>query len=208
MKTLRRKYYSTAKDTPLAVFMRVLDGAPLSELERPGGLFKATPEALSRAWNSIYFEFLDMVQSLEYIQRFQTVKQIAKLNTLKAILVNLKFNAGLVIDPNFIKLLNKAGIFPKERKPETSKIVKLIDARIKTIDLDLRRLESSIKNDGPSEKPKDSSFIESLVYLSKLQGYRIDPEKTTVAEFAVMIKTAEKLKENGKDNGNNRRSGV
>lgn len=208
MKVLKRKYYQTAKETPLSVFMDILDGAPLTRLERPGGLIQASPEKLSKAWNSIYFEFLDLVKSLEYLHKFHTVKQIAKLNTIKAVLVNLKFNARVVKDPNFSKLLNKAGIFPKDRKLSPAKIEKLIEARLKTIDLDLRKLESGIKNDAPIDKPKDGAFIESLVNLSKLQGYRIDPEKTSVAEFAVMIKNAEKLKENGKDNRNNRRGGV
>lgn len=176
--------FSKCSELPLSIFIKIILEDNIGLLVQTG---KHTHQEVSQAWEAIYSEYFELVGSTDSKYMVQTARTMLiaenKIDIINACIpiLSIKHNETCY------KALAKIGYpiaridDPVARGRELARIVSRAKALVHIIAAagrELKRME-----EGNGTRPSEQNFIESIARLSKFQGYRIDPEKTSVAEY-------------------------
>jgi len=201
---------SKASDCTIFQFMRCKFDNDFSVLG--SGSF----EELAQAFDNIYTEYIDLCGA--YIPELEIMKGIKALECrLQAVHLYLEVCRQAIELPQteeIIQVINRAidnlkkkGYSPSyTNKEDFLKQLKRIESRESQYKVELDRKNKELsdyrkKNTRNIENNSRTDFIRLLNELGKV-GYKIDKEKTTVEELALMVKAQSELVEAQKKNLN------
>ena len=192
--------YKKCSELPLALFIKIVLEDDLKLLIRSG---EHTTEEVNAAWESIYSEYFELSGAQDARHLVQTARAILiaenKIDIINACvpILRMKENALCYAALAKIGYPLKQIADPVERNREIDKLISRAKSLVHIVascERELRRVTDQDKGG----KPTEQDYIESIASLSKFQGYRIDPELTTVAEYVAIQRHYKLTLENGK----------
>lgn len=194
--------FSSCKDLPLSRFIDCIVHKNYDALIISG---KPTQAALNDAWEKISNEYLELMH-IDNIEAYKDYKrQILSINIrvihLSTVLEALAYRyndklADILRNDDFGVELNPEN--PEQYAADLNRVNSMLmaeAARTKDIEAELEKVTS--KNKGEKEATHEQ-FEEALQEIGKYQGYRIDPETTSVAAYCTYIKRLHRAAEKNK----------
>lgn len=185
-----KELHKSCETLPLSRFITCICDNDLSALIISG---KHNVAELQNAWIDIYSEFVDLTETADKKAMFRLFQNILELKIKHLRVSRMVQYMAVQWDEDFVNELRGMNFrykYDTSRPNEYSKDLNMIMTRIKSWLIEIALLEDEYnayeeKNKG--EQPKRIYFIQSLVRLAKWQGGgRIDPDKTTVAEYCMI----------------------
>lgn len=194
-----RLLYWDCYEMPLFNFIECITKEDLSAVAKVPGL-PLPKDFLARAWNSVFYHYLDLNGDASYKKMFSIMKALIKLDNENylfqeaARLLRLKYSPELVA---FIKSFGFANLKfdPTDREAFAKDINKALTYRkAKIMDADRLRKELQEIQDAnkKAKKMQAADYLGVLSDLSKFQGYRLDPKRVNVAEFVTILNSYRK----------------
>ena len=182
--------YKKCAELPLSIFLKIVLESDINLLIKSG---EHSPEEVGQAWEEIYSEYFEIAGSMDSKYLIQTARTILiaenKIDIINACVPILRLKEN----EKCYNALTKIGYPIKriedrgQRNKELDRLVSRAKGLVHTIAQGERELRRVTENEGRA-RPTEQDYIRSLAYLSKFQGYRIDPEITTVAEYVAIQK--------------------
>lgn len=180
--------YRNCNELPLSVFIKIVTTDDISYLSTDG---KGSVMDLNAAWTDIYSEYFELCSSSDCKHMINTVKEIAIAENKIAII-----NAAVTVlrighSDKMYGILARLGFKVKrldnyeERSAELDRVISRAKSLVYILNEAERQL-STMENRGKKASLED--YTNSIVRLGKFQGYRIDPEETSVAEYLAIQK--------------------
>jgi hypothetical protein len=183
--------FKTCHELSLERFIKCLVFEDLSQLVRPG---KHSPGAakLAAIWDSIFFEYIDLVDDLATRVNLALHRETAKMEADKSLILVILWNLKITPNPDLIEFLRKSGYryeFDATSREKYLNDITLTEKRLKALDAKIARNKSEIQkaeNSKESNKMKISDFDALLTELGAFQGYRLDAASISVSEFVAI----------------------
>lgn len=181
--------YKNCHELPLAVFIQVVTTNNYKLLVKEG---KHSDNEIIEAWNNIYSEYFELCGSTDAKHMINTVKTIAiaenKIKIINAAVLVLRRDHNETMYRALSKMGFKAKRFDnqEEREEELKKVISRAKSLVHVLNEAERQLKQ-MEGEG-NKKASINDFTNTIVQLGKYQGYRIDPEITTVAEYLAIQK--------------------
>lgn len=195
MKLIKYIYFTSCRELPLYKFIQCLESGDHTNLSRFNFL-KFRFKFLKILFDNIFFDYLDLVKDSKVLQTLALTKEKilceSKYNLVYNVLNCIYKSESLDTVIPLVDKLKKMGFRYKfeylDRDSFTKDLMK-IGTSLKTLKLRIDDIKKDLDN---LQKPDGgattkNSFDTILVDLSKHQGYRIDPKKVTVSEFAATL---------------------
>lgn len=179
--------YRTCSELPLSVFIKVVTTDDISFLSTDK---KVSKIELAKVWADIYSEYFELCASSDCKHMINTVKAIAiaenKIVMINAAVAVLRIGHSDKMYDVLSRLGFKAKRFDnyEERGAEMDRII----SRAKSLVHVLNEAERQLSTMENGKKATVEDYTNSIVKLGKYQGYRIDPEHTSVAEYLAIQK--------------------
>lgn len=180
--------YRSCAELPLSIFIKIVTTDDISFLSTDG---KDSNEEINKVWADIYSEYFELCDSSDCKHMINTVKTIAiaenKIAIINAAVSVLRIGHSEQMYNVLSRLGFKARRFDnfEERGAELDRIISRAKSLVHVLNEAERQL-SNMENTG--KKATLSDYTNSIVRLGKYQGYRIDPEHTSVAEYLAIQK--------------------
>ena len=204
------KLFQKCENTPLSVFIDCVVNKNYQRLVISG---KATPEQLSEAWQTLWYEYCDLNKSANYTTIIEAIKLLsftkAKLTAIRLCVSVLRHSE----DKDCIDLLKKYGYnykFDRTRIIDYHKALDRVLLNSNALEITIKQAEKQIEDLNKEAEQKEEVKVaeiwaENIERLSKYVGYEINPDTKTVlgfikirqmyeAEIEAMRKATEKLK--------------
>lgn len=186
-----KPYYSTCKELPLTRFIWCLVQGDVWHLMKPGRA-KVSKAFLEEVWENIFYEYLAICKDDKHTQVITLMKEITRMNTRFILIyeivrqLKMRYNSGLVEQLKrlgFKRFTYDHSDYDQYRKELD---LTLSQAKVSLIRTEQKQKELEALQPKGKGKKHDPDYEALLVELSKFQGYRIDPDVVTVAEFVAI----------------------
>lgn len=183
-------YYTSCSELPLRKFVRCLVGGDVSFLRKNGW---AKKDVLEEAWEKIFIEYLDLTKDPRQSQLLALMRDLTTLNTRAMLVYEICRQLSQKPHPALAEQLKRMGFRydydlndPVKRKRAT--MATIAQARLLTYQAEQRKKDLEHLQKAGGKEMTEADYDELITELSKFQGYRLDPNKTTVSEFATIVK--------------------
>lgn len=196
------KVYRNCDTLPLSRFIDVLVKGDLKRLIKFGF---ANKNSLKTIWDNIFIEYTDLTKNSTHQHLLTTVKEYTMLSNRIEIVQMLINSLAKRRHLGIINALKKFGFHQSFSPNSMEKDIKSVIAKVKSWVFRANKLYEELKSTEKDEKElKKSDFSDLLIELGSYQGYRIDPDITTVSEYVAILNRFKKHIEDGKRRKNNR----
>jgi len=198
--------YSSCEDLPMNLFIESLAGKSRSLVKYKllGFLFIGKAFLLN-LFNSLYIDYLDLVEDAEKNTHISLVCKITEIETKKLLLSYCSDFSNNLHDPG-VAIVYKTLKIPFDLK-DPAKASKRALVLFKTEEFKLKELKARLAElqtrQEISTKKSNGSFSPVFTTFSRFQKYEIDPKKTTVATFVSISNQYKAQFEKAKANDSN-----
>lgn len=180
--------YSGCDTLPLSVFLEVLETGNTKKLVR----FGIMPEKKrTDLWEKIFEEFREMIKDTSQVHSFSIMRFITYQRTKILILTHCMKSLMIQYNEKVADVIRAFGFQMAEGR--MMKDLKRINGQIKRMEVEIEEKEAELAKMEDVQGEKDALRL-LILSASKFQGYRIDPPKTTVKEFALILDNYKKEK--------------
>ena len=187
-----RQIINTCDRLTLAGFMRCLYDGDFSALVISG---KFSEEEQREAWLDVFEQYSFMTDNDHYQRLLKAMNEFRRLSG-KMLAIRAFLTATIYKKYDRENVLMIRSLFPNLKlNPEdqegwTRDIQRLIsNAKTLQIMCDMQLSEiDRIKNEGKKDNGGREVFVDGMIIIGKWMGFRIDPEKVYVSEYARMQK--------------------
>lgn len=185
-----KPYYTSCRELPLNKFMWCMVKGNVWHLMKPKQP-RVSKKILEPVWNEIFYEYMDMVKDPMHTKMLVLMKEITRLDTHFVLVYETCRQLNLHYYKPLVESLQKLGYRYKYDPSDRQKYRKELDLTIsqsKSYRLkaeQYRKDLEELKSD-KGKKTNESDYETILAELSKFQGYRLDPNVITVAEFVAI----------------------
>lgn len=174
------------------------------EIVTTGDITLLNQEDNAATWENLIEEYQSLVGSGSngylWTLKLQVERLRLKIALIDSMLKVVFFGAPSEdIKTEMIKLLSKEKIVVGELTKENYD--KIVSSKVKSLEVKLNFKESELQSLTPEVKDKiEWNLIEELFTLSRILDlkYKLSAKETSVAEYAVIVKQAQKMTKNGK----------
>lgn len=184
--------YRHCSELPLAIFIDCICNMKLDRLIRSG---KASYSELTAAWEQIYSEYCDLMNTHEYRLYMLLAKEIGHLKSKMLAVACCVDALRIRYSEKSVTMLRQYGYAYqfdyKDRDAYQADIDRVV-TRSKAMNIAYKIKKKEMEElEKDSEPLREQDFTDMITHLSKFIGYRIDPQVTTVSEFASIRKAHE-----------------
>lgn len=180
--------YEKCQNLPLSVFLDVLETGNTKELIRFGIASKKTREYI---WGKVFEEFQTLLNDGSLVHSFSLMRYITYQRTKILILTHCMKSLMIQYNDKVADVIRAFGFSMQEKTMD--KDMQRINGGIKRMEVEIKEKEAELAKMEDVQGEKDALRL-LILSASKFQGYRIDPPKTTVKEFALILDNYKKEK--------------
>lgn len=185
-----KPYYTSCRELPLNKFIWCLVKGDVWYLMKPKKP-RVSKKVLEPVWNEIFYEYMDMVKDPLHTKMLILMKEITRLDTHYVLVYETCRQLNLHYYKPLVESLQKLGYRYKYDPSDRKQYRKELDLTIsqtksyRVKSEQYRKDLEEIRSD-KGKKTEGADYVALLAELSKFQGYRIDPDVVTVAEFVAI----------------------
>lgn len=185
---IRDVLYKDCQDMPLVKFVDMLIDGDLAGLVKTRGLFRQPAKILKDVWADIYEEFNELNKSVESKTYLVLTRNRAVLRNKIFIIQTVVASVGQNYCFELACTLKTLGFNYSFSRETIVKDLKAVLVKVKGMKMDIAKIDKQLLPFLDSKvKIAKKDFIEMLTVLSKHQGYNLDLNKITVAEYAIIL---------------------
>lgn len=197
--------YNSCHDLPLRRFIKVMVNGDNRHLRISG--YVTTPQ-LQKAWDKITEQYMELAGDKAQAAVLSIVKEVSQLKNKLFIIQSIVDEMAKYPSADLANMLRSMGFNYKfdATNPELYLAdLKRVVSTSKTMVMRIAEREKSLDSmKGDETKVTEADYDRYIADLSKFQGYYIDPERSTVAQFIAVVngykKEIEIQKQNGRQN--------
>lgn len=200
--------YTSCSELPMVRFIACVSGEDFKPLHKPGSP-PATPEQLAKAWDLIFYEYVDLVKDPDQLYALGLMRDIAVLESdlrlTAAMITFLSMRFSEEVQASLRKMGYRCSLKEGDHGHNTNELERLIKqrkARILTLSQRKNQLETHQSKQKKQGKSEPADYDKILTELSAFQGYRLDPAYITVSEYVAISNRYKKHVEASKKKNN------
>lgn len=182
------KLYDSCHDLPLKRFIKCMVTGNLKHLVITGYF---TPNQLKTAWDKIGEQYIELAGDKAQMAILSIVKEVSQLKGKLAIIQAIVDEMSKRYDADLANMLRSMGFNYKFDISDPEKYIADLKRTVSASKPMLMRIaekEKSLKDaQGSNTKVTEADYDKYIADLSKFQGYYIDPERSTVAQFIAVV---------------------
>lgn len=184
--------YSGCSELPMSIFIDCLASMDLRLLLKPRSK-NARPEELSKAWDNIFYEYIDLVRDPDQMYALGLMRDIAllesELNLTSYMVTYLSITYSKEIEDSLKRMGYRIAFKandPTHNTKELERLIKQRKLRILMMTQKKKLLEDHQEKQKKGSKTDKSDYDKVLAELSAFQGYRLDMKMMSVSEYVAI----------------------